>query len=109
MTGSVFIVKANPVKGREDEFNDWYDNIHLAEILAIPGIVSAQRYKLSRGVKRNEGSEFEYCAIYNIDGDPGTVMRELRNAAAGRMIISDSLDKHVDAFVFTELGPSADA
>jgi len=29
---------------REEEFNEWYDKIHLADALKIPGFVSATRY-----------------------------------------------------------------
>ena len=40
------IVFSNPAEGKDDEFNDWYDNVHIPDLLAIPGMLSAQRYKL---------------------------------------------------------------
>lgn len=30
--------------GREAECHDWYDTVHIPDLLAIPGIVSAKRY-----------------------------------------------------------------
>ena len=30
---------------REEEFNDWYDLEHLAQVVALPGFVSARRYR----------------------------------------------------------------
>jgi hypothetical protein len=32
---------------REKEFNEWHDNIHLADGLKLPGILSGTRYKNS--------------------------------------------------------------
>ena len=29
---------------REDEFNNWYDKVHLPDLMEIPGLVSATRY-----------------------------------------------------------------
>ena len=39
------IVLTNPVDGREDEYNDWYTNVHLDDVLKIPGVVGAQRFR----------------------------------------------------------------
>ena len=41
----VFAVLTNPVEGREDEFNAWYDR-HLHDILRLTGLVSAFRSDL---------------------------------------------------------------
>jgi len=38
------IVFTNPVEGRDDEYNDWYTNTHLPDVLKIPGITGAQRF-----------------------------------------------------------------
>ena len=40
------IVYSNPLQGRDDEFNVWYDNVHVPQLLAVPGMLSAQRYNL---------------------------------------------------------------
>jgi len=45
----VQVVFSNPVEGKEDEFNEWYDNVHVPELLAVPGMVSATRYAPARG------------------------------------------------------------
>jgi hypothetical protein len=34
---------------REDEFNRWYNEEHIAEILTIPGVLSAARYEAVKG------------------------------------------------------------
>jgi len=37
------VVFSNPVEGRDAEFNDWYDNVRIPELLAVPGMLSAKR------------------------------------------------------------------
>jgi hypothetical protein len=50
---------------REDEFNDWYDNIHLPDILETPGFVSAVRYE---NTSPAEG-QGKFLAMYEIETD----------------------------------------
>jgi hypothetical protein len=86
------VVLANPTDGREEEFNEWYSNIHLADIVAVPGFRSAQRFKL----KEPMGFEHrqQYLAIYELEcDDPQAVVEELyRRRDTPAMILSDALD-----------------
>jgi hypothetical protein len=43
----VFVVFTNPLEGREDDYNAWYSDVHLKDVLQVPGIIAAQRFKLS--------------------------------------------------------------
>ena len=47
MTSHIFVVQVKAVEGREDEFNEWYDNVHIPEALAVDGFVAAHRFKIS--------------------------------------------------------------
>src|SRR5678815_3844677 len=40
------IALSDPVEGREAEFNDWYTGRHLPDVLAVPGFVGGQRFKV---------------------------------------------------------------
>lgn len=42
----VIVVSSRPAAGREEEYNDWYNNQHLADVLAQPGFKTARRYKI---------------------------------------------------------------
>ena len=42
------LVYSNPVPGMEDEFNEWYSDRHVHEILRVPGYLSAQRFRVTR-------------------------------------------------------------
>jgi hypothetical protein len=50
---------------REQEFNDWYNNIHLPDLLKLPGVVRARRYK---NPNPPEG-EASYLALYEVEVD----------------------------------------
>ena len=63
------VVYSNPVEGREQEYNDWYSNQHLNDLLAIPGVISARRYKLSDTQIRDAAQTYQYLAIYDIEAD----------------------------------------
>ena len=40
------VALTTPLPGKEAEFNDWYQNAHLPEIISIPGFEGAQRFQL---------------------------------------------------------------
>jgi hypothetical protein len=86
----VLMVYTNPTEGKEDEFNQWYNDIHLGEVLQVPGIVSAQRFKVADvmpGV-----SDHQYLALYNLDtDDPEGVIKAL-GAALPTMNMSDAIN-----------------
>ena len=41
-----FVVITTPLPGKDDEFNTWYTEQHLPDVLRFPGFVSEQRFKL---------------------------------------------------------------
>jgi hypothetical protein len=50
MPRNLVLALANRVEGRDAGFNDWYDNQHLADVLAVPGVTFANG---SRSVQRS--------------------------------------------------------
>ena len=59
---AVFTVLTNCTDAaREDEFNEWYNNIHLPDVLTTPGIIRATR--LGRADETPEG-QARYAALY---------------------------------------------
>jgi hypothetical protein len=87
----VFTQPASPEQ--EDEYNEWYDNVHLADVTTlIPGIVAARRYR-SSDLMRLPGDygDFDYMAIYEIDTeDLEETVAALKNARpSGLMVVAD--------------------
>jgi hypothetical protein len=94
MARHTFVVFTNPTEGREDEFNDWYDNTHLNDVVNVEGFVAAQRFKLA---ETDPPQEFphRYLALYEVESDDlGKVAQALSEAGeSGAMFISESLDR----------------
>lgn len=72
---------------REKELNEWYDTIHLPDILETPGFVRAARYE---NTNPGEG-QGKFLAMYEIETDDlGQTMAQFSEivngkAAQGRM------------------------
>ncbi|MGV8854965.1 MAG: hypothetical protein ACOH2L_09950 [Devosia sp.] len=77
------IALTNPLEGRDDEFNQWYTDIHLADVLKLPGVKAAQRFGLAQTQHRPGPFEWKYMAVYEIDiADISTTLTAL-TAASG--------------------------
>ena len=85
----VFVVQTDPVDGRDREYNQWYDEIHLKDVCAFPGFVGARRFRLVEGEAKTR-----YLAIYELETDDPQRDIAALTAAAGtdRMRMSDALD-----------------
>jgi hypothetical protein len=102
----VMVVLTDAVEGREDEYNRWYDETHLADVIGVPGITAAQRFKVSTDqlpADITPPSEHRYLAIYELDGTPADVINGLNEGlAAGTIPLSEALDvPNVNAWLFT--------
>ena len=56
---------------QEDEFNRWYNEVHLPEILACPGFISATRYECTEGQPR-------YIAMYALEDESALSTPEMK-------------------------------
>ncbi|PAK28048.1 hypothetical protein CJD44_00990 [Streptomyces sp. alain-838] len=91
MTKPVLAALSDPVSPeKEEEFNTWYNEVHLKEMSEIPGIAGIRRYRLADGPGA-ESATHRYLALYEVDGDPAAVFSEL-GARRGRMTMSDAFD-----------------
>jgi hypothetical protein len=97
----LYFVTSNFVEGKEAEYRAWYVR-HIAQILQIPGFVSAQQlvYTPTQGRKQ---PAFQYMVIYEIEGDPDTVIGRLGPAvAAGKLDRPDpALFKAAGSWVYS--------
>lgn len=77
---ATWIVLTNPAEGREAEFNDWFDNRHIHDALAVPGFIAGQRFRLN-AARWDETPRWTYLALYEIALDGA---RESRDEAFRR-------------------------
>jgi hypothetical protein len=84
---AILVVHTEPVSAdRVAEFNEWYDAVHIPEVLAkVPGFTGARRYLASPSGPFHPPQP--YLAIYEIDAaDPELVLRELQQAVADKAL-----------------------
>lgn len=114
----LLLVFTNPADGREAEFNEWYDTTHVPDVLAVPGVVAARRYAISKvdtpemeGMPSPPPPAHRYLAIYRLDRDANEVMQEfLARLTSGAMALSDALDfASVGLSAWSPLGPERGA
>jgi hypothetical protein len=101
----LFVVNSNPAEGREQEYNDWYSNRHIADLLALPGVVSARRFVLDSMQLADVPQHFKYLALYEIETDDvQDFIGQLRSRSGSEsMPISTALSTTVSAILWKEL------
>ena len=74
MSKPLFVVQLNVNPEIEPKWNDWYNTVHLPEVMeASPSIVRATRYQKLAGT-----GDFKYAAVYEFDTERG--LREFMNS-----------------------------
>jgi hypothetical protein len=98
-----YVVLSNPAPGREEEYNRWYSDRHLAEVVSVPGFVSARRFKVVDPSAEGAPQQ-SYMALYNIKSDdPEGLIDSLRELVeSGRMEMSEALSQDILVTVLYE-------
>jgi hypothetical protein len=91
MARYVYAVFSNAVAGKEDEYNRWYTEQHLDDVLRVPGFIAAQRFRLAL---EDAAAPAQHLAIYEMEtDDPRKTLAELEaRAGTPAMPISPALD-----------------
>jgi len=58
------VVLANAVEGQDAEFNRWYDEQHLDDVKALPGVQTAERFKVA-----GPANKWSYLTLYDVETD----------------------------------------
>lgn len=89
----VVMIKSNAAPGRDADYEDWYNNIHLDEILRLPGFVSGRQFRV-RNENGVEHSAFSHVALFEIESeDVDATLGNLRSTfTSGAMTLTDALD-----------------
>lgn len=98
------VVLSGPVSAeREDEYNKWYDEVHLPEMCAVEGVVAAQRFAAAEEQPLGEPLA-PYVAFYELGDDTQAALKAV-TAAAATFNMSDAIDLNTArAFVVEEHG-----
>ena len=73
MTGdrTILVTTVDVSSGADDEFHRWYTAVHLPEIMACPGFLSAERYECLDGQPR-------YMAVYELESADALSTTEMK-------------------------------
>jgi hypothetical protein len=86
------LVLANPVPGLENDFNDWYSNMMMGDLMQLPGWLGVQRFRIISDAgldprPTNAGYQNGYLAIWDEQGaDYGTNHKLMTDSLAGGKI-----------------------
>jgi hypothetical protein len=107
MSKYVFIVMSNPTAGNESEYNEWYDKVHLPDVLNVPGFVAAQRFRLGDTQFGDGNRPHRYLALYEVETDDmAATLKELTARIGSEdMVMSDSIDMaNLGTFIYGTIG-----
>ncbi|MBV8965447.1 MAG: hypothetical protein JO191_04640 [Mycobacteriaceae bacterium] len=102
MPRGIIYVETMPVSpDREADYHHWYNDVHLAEIVSVDGIVSARRFAPTDG-------KGPFIAIYELDCDDldAAVRRLSELGASGKMSSIEllNMDTPPVPHVYREIG-----
>ena len=106
MAKYTFLALTNPVAGKEDEFNAWYDQHHVPDVINVPGFVSGQRFKIADSQFGGEASKaFKYLAVYEIETEDiaGTIKELQARGGTADITPSDAIDRKAMTYMFTPI------
>lgn len=97
MIEAVLVVLSKALSGRDDDFNDWYTNIHLRDALRFRGSIAAQRFRRSdlQSHALPESFDWQYLALYDVYDAARFSREHWDNANTPRMMITDAFDDSV--------------
>jgi hypothetical protein len=77
----VYLVKSDPLPGREFDFNDGYQNMHMGDLVQLPGWTGAQRFRLVPDVMPRNTQPLYRRGNLIIWDQEGTDLNKLRSDA----------------------------
>jgi hypothetical protein len=87
----LLIVETNCTDGDEDEFNRWYDEVHVPELLQIPGFNHVSRYRATETQPSRRPIEQRYIALYEVEAADARAALDALDAHTPQLNMSDTL------------------
>ena len=117
MPKGIFLALASPTSDDVDgDFNQWYDDVHMKQVLALPGVKSARRFKLAptQIMPGDDAMGRQYLALYEVDVDSWQAFADSNMQAftEGRITVDADLlqmDPMVKTMMFEEITPETKA
>ena len=104
------IMLSQAMPGREADYERWYDEVHIPDMLQVPGFTACQRFRVVKNVVGE--TSFPFCTIYELETESADAATNAMFAALqdGRMRMSDSVDTVAgQGFICEEIRPRVTA
>ena len=94
MARHIFLAFTNAVAGRDDEFNEWQDTVHLPDGLSQSEYKSVRRFKLADAQFQPGEQQHRYLNVWEIETDDiaATIAETVKHNQASSAGYSDALD-----------------
>jgi hypothetical protein len=80
-------------EGDDAEYNQWYDEVHAADLMKVDGAVSVRRFK----IEAQNRIDKPYLNITEIEGESATeIMKQLAEKASK---FTDKIDRSTSVFL----------
>lgn len=107
MSNCFYFVFTRPKAGQDEEFNNWYSKRHIFDLVAIPGIAAARRYRLLDIATKAETPD--YLAIYEFSDVDLAISGIAERRGTDRMPSTEAIDRDASkGVVFKPLWDVAD-
>jgi hypothetical protein len=105
MAKHIMVALSNAAEGREEEFNKWYTEIHIPDVLKVPGVVAAQRFRLSPVQRFEPPFAYGYFALYEVETDnlEETIATIRKRSRTELMPISSAMTDKMLGLIFQPL------
>lgn len=101
------VVLTNAVEGHDADFNAWYDDPHLGDVLKVAGFTSAQRFVLGDAQLTDAPLTHKYLAIYDFETDDlDATLKTFLEFCEATMFITPSLAPDALPMVYKVIGPA---
>lgn len=95
----ILSVSSRAIAGREADYDQWYDGVHLGEVCTLPGFLSGERFHALDGEGRGTG---EVVAHYSVETDNPAALLQSLFAATPTMRLTDAIDTSSVRFTFLQ-------
>ncbi len=101
MSKNFMIVLSNAKPGRDAEYMDWYEKVHLGEICSIPGCKNGHMYEVDAEASAAPPVA-RYMSIYELElDDPKVFLAAIREKGrSGKLQRSDAVDAATSQIFF---------
>ena len=111
MAKHLILALTNPIKGNEEAYNHWYDNVAMPVYKSLPGLIPLGRFKAAdvpHLYPFEMDNQFQYLSLYYFETDDlNAFMEKLKASFAERPEYSFSPDIDQSCFfepIFVALG-----